>query len=1123
MNIYMAIKAGTGRATGLSTVYCKRMEQRNASTTKNMKLIQTANATMKQLALLLSMLLAGLTTHVSAVIIPANRTVDWSASRVGVPGGIPHRGTVYQTFSAGTAASTIQNAINSCPDNQVIQLGPGTFDLGSGLQFGFGRNNVTLRGSGSGTVLRYTGGTVLTIGAGALWNTANHPPTWDAGVSISSGNTQGSSNLVVSSTVGLTVGQLVTVDEQNDPTWVFDTSDSTPRALGQTAVVQSINGNTVTIWPPLLVDFNTGSDPRLKTLGSASYQVQYDGIEDLVIDGSTSSAPTGMMMENCYGCWLSNVTFKLIANYNCTVYDSSRCTFSHCSFLDSPTHTSNHYGLGFEQRVCSSLVENCIMKGIFPGMEINYGSSGNVVAYNFMFDSYQDGYGNGVTLDCNHGPHNMMNLFEGNVLSEFQSDGYFGSSSHMTLFRNWVMGWGPTYGAATPINLNRWSWYFNVVGNLLGTNGAQSVYDFNGSSRGVYELGYPNMGNDGYTGTAPPGVWSNPGSSPSVNQYLDLLVKTNILRTINWDVVSKAVVYDPTIADRSLPGSYYLNSKPAWFGNLNWPPFDPTTVNAAMLSPTNIPAGYRYAFGVDPPSGPPDTTAPSAPGSLAAVAAGGTQINLNWSASSDNVGVTGYLVERQPSGGSFTQVGTPTAITFSDTGLTAGTTYSYRVRAKDAVGNLSAYSSVASATTTAADTQPPSVPSNLSVTAAGSTNINVTWTASTDNVGVTGYRVERSQGTGSTTYTQVGTPSTASFNDVGLLPSTVYNYRVRATDAIGNLSGYSTVATATTANPPPDQIAPSVPSGVSALTVSSNQITVTWTSSSDNVAVTGYRIERSQGSGSTTFTQVGAPSTTSFSDSGLSALTIYNYRVRATDSAGNLSAYSVVATATTASPTAIPGLVAAYGFEEGRGSTAADSSGNGNTAAITAATWAMGKYGNALSFDGVNAVVLANDSSSLGLTSGMTLEAWVNPSAINGNWQSLVVKPMDPNFTAVSYVLQGASRSSGVPSVAVSASSSNLFGPATLPLNTWSHVAATYDGTTIRLYVNGVVVASQAQSGAISTSAEPLRIGAGWPGLIDEVRVYNRALSVSEIQQDLNNSVMSKPAAPTGLHVVVGP
>jgi chitodextrinase len=166
------------------------------------------------------------------------------------------------------------------------------------------------------------------------------------------------------------------------------------------------------------------------------------------------------------------------------------------------------------------------------------------------------------------------------------------------------------------------------------------------------------------------------------------------------------------------------------------------------------------------------------------------------------VGVTGYRLERCQGAGctTFVQIATPTGTTFSNTGLIAATSYSYRVKAVDAASNVSVnYSNVASATTlAAADTTPPTAPGTLTATAASRSRINLTWAAATDNVGVTGYRVERCQGATCTNFVQVGTPTGTSFGDTGLTRSTTYRYRVRASDAAGNLGPYSGISTATT-------------------------------------------------------------------------------------------------------------------------------------------------------------------------------------------------------------------------------------------------------------------------------------------------------------------------------------
>ncbi len=121
----------------------------------------------------------------------------------------------------------------------------------------------------------------------------------------------------------------------------------------------------------------------------------------------------------------------------------------------------------------------------------------------------------------------------------------------------------------------------------------------------------------------------------------------------------------------------------------------------------------------------------------------------------------------------------------------------------------------------AVDTTPPSAPPTLTATAVSSVQINLAWGASTDNVGVKGYRVERCQGAGCTNFvSQVTTASVTSFTNTGLAASTNYRYRVLATDAAGNLSGYSTIASATTqaAGHRPDQMRdtapPTAPSGL---------------------------------------------------------------------------------------------------------------------------------------------------------------------------------------------------------------------------------------------------------------------------------------------------------------------
>jgi fibronectin type 3 domain-containing protein len=301
------------------------------------------------------------------------------------------------------------------------------------------------------------------------------------------------------------------------------------------------------------------------------------------------------------------------------------------------------------------------------------------------------------------------------------------------------------------------------------------------------------------------------------------------------------------------------------------------------------------------PIGPvgPDTTAPSVPGGLGATAVSGTQVNLSWTASTDNVGVSGYLVERcEAASCAYAQIATPTTTSYNDTTAVASTSYNYRVRATDAAGNLSGYSNVASATTPTPDTTPPSAPAGLGSTAINATQIDLSWGAATDNVAVTGYRLERCTGAGCGTFAEIATPTGTAFSNTGLAASTTYRYRVRATDAAGNLGGYSNILEVST-TAVPDTTPPSTPAGLGTTVVSPTQIDLAWTASTDNIAVTGYQIDRCTGAGCTTFAQIGTSPTPSFSNTGLTASTTYRYRVRAVDGAGNPSANSAIVTATT--------------------------------------------------------------------------------------------------------------------------------------------------------------------------------------------------------------------------------
>ena len=187
-------------------------------------------------------------------------------------------------------------------------------------------------------------------------------------------------------------------------------------------------------------------------------------------------------------------------------------------------------------------------------------------------------------------------------------------------------------------------------------------------------------------------------------------------------------------------------------------------------------------------------------------------------------------------------------------------------------------------------------------------------------------------------------------------------------------------------------------------------------------------------------------------------------------------------------------------------------SGNGNTGTLAGgAAWSIsGRFGKAVSFDGVNDLVSVADAATLDLTTGMTIEAWVNPATLSG-WRTVALKAVPGGLSYALYAHDDAPRPAGT--INTGGSDVSALGTSALPVSAWTHLAVTFDGGTLRLYVNGVQVGTQAVSGTLRTSADALTIGgntvwAEWfAGLIDEVRIYNRALTQGEIQAGMSQTL----------------
>jgi fibronectin type 3 domain-containing protein len=581
----------------------------------------------------------------------------------------------------------------------------------------------------------------------------------------------------------------------------------------------------------------------------------------------------------------------------------------------------------------------------------------------------------------------------------------------------------------------------------------------------------------------------------------------------SWDGATGRVYVNGTqVASGALAGTAIVSSSPLRIGgNTIWNEWYSGLIDEVRIYNRALTAA-EVGTDMNAPVGPQDNQAPTAPTNLTATGSL-TSAQLNWTASTDNTAVVRYNVHRSTTPG-FTpsaanRIAQPTGTSYTDT--PSGGTYYYKVTAEDAAGNVSAPSNEASAT--AGDVVAPSAPGTLTATGAIG-KATLSWGAATDNVGVVRYSVYRSTTTGFTpsAANRIAQPTGTSYQDV-TTPGTYY-YRVIAEDAAGNAGPASNEASATVTT---DTQAPTAPATLTAPVAGSN-VNLSWSAATDNVGVLRYNVHRSTTNGFTpsAANRIAQPTGTSYTDGGLGAGTYY-YKVTAEDAAGNVGPASPQATAVV-SFSAPSGLVAAYGFDEGTGSTTADQSGNGNTGSLSNTLWAAGgKYNGALSFNGTNARVNINDSASLRLSSGMTFEAWVKPININ-DWRTVVFKERPGYYAAALY----ASTDTLKPSAHVFTNSDHeIRGPASVPTGVWTHLAATYNGSTLLLYANGTQVASQAATSNIAANNTPLRIGGNaiWTeyfnGLIDEVRVYNRALTAAEIQSDMDRSVTPDVTPPT--------
>lgn len=540
-----------------------------------------------------------------AEIIPATRRVDWSSA--GVSGGIPNRSTVCATLDAavygnGTtdATAAIQSALAACPAGQVVYLPAGTYRITSGITIPSGK---TLRGAGMGqTIIKNSTEVAYLAGFN---NSPDYYFTQSTARDITGGNTKGSSTITTSSAHGWSAGDLVLIDQLEDPagdppitstggegpcTWCSRASGTRP--AGQIAKVVSVPDATTAVLE-LPLNKNYDKSPQGIRLRGITANA---GIEDLTLDSTSAcaGANNGIFSNNfSENSWILRVEMKQVCRIGLLMATTYRNTVRGCKIHETTHHTSNGgYLMWMMTAGSANAVEDNIFYNGLVGIIYNGALSGNVFAYNYITKTWNSDYpGRGSGGIASHGAQPMMNLFEGNYLDGpvISNDFTWGSTAYSTYFRNKQRTdtapdppVNQLYGVALFDN----AWYMNFVGNVFGTVGYETVYQ----SSEIY---------DGRKG---------------IFFLNDSGVTNTVLRHGNWDSVQNGQRWDGTIADHSIPDSMYLSSRPSWWcAEASWPP-----VNPAGASVSAIPAKRRYDGAMcTAVSAESDVTAPAAPAGLA--------------------------------------------------------------------------------------------------------------------------------------------------------------------------------------------------------------------------------------------------------------------------------------------------------------------------------------------------------------------------------------------------------------------------------------------------------------------------------------------------------------------------
>lgn len=617
------------------------------------------------------------------------RVINWAAGSDLWNGGVlPNYTSVTCAglHANGTTddSSGIQSCINAASANTAVFLPAGTYLVNSTLRL---KSNVVLRGAkaeGGPPFLPATdaAATTINVGTSASITTQNfsytgggvYPPvsyaTFPTTFCNLSGTPQKNDTTVTINSGGscaVSVGQWIIVAPNDDPSLISAFGDDGHcdwcgindgyNVMTQVVQVTAMSGSggvgtVATLSRPLYYTF----DPTSRTVNShtepagvhyslLNFGTQKAGFENIRFDASAADIQASQILffQGCLECWVKNVEtygagsgsgsahVEMDFTYGMEVRDSA--FHDQSGATGSTTVGNNHagdsgagYGVYFQFVNSDAKVENNDFWHNRHWVVFQGGGSGIVVLYNYADNGYTDDLtylGSGRT---SHGAHPFMNLFEGNVASHLTADDFWGTSSHVVLFRNWL--WGsetntvasgctgsptppkpqcsiplyPPSGGYNAVDLYTGQLYYSFVGNVLGSTSSMVTLGVQPTWSNATVSGFNETGSS----ASAPIVYSVGGASNTAfTNGVATSSSATILRHGNYDFKTAGVAFWDGGSNHTLAPGIYYSSAPSFFGSCAWPSIGPDITPVATLS---MPAYNRFSgstcSGAPPPTIP---------------------------------------------------------------------------------------------------------------------------------------------------------------------------------------------------------------------------------------------------------------------------------------------------------------------------------------------------------------------------------------------------------------------------------------------------------------------------------------------------------------------------------------